>query len=233
MRKEVKPGGKNNLRSISLLEDLDKATIKRLEEISGWYWYPEGELIFDRTDQGSEVYLIVEGSVRIFGHAKSGQEVAFVDLHAGQYFGELSAIDGEARSATLYTLEDSVLAMVPGDEFMEFLDAHPDVSLGLMRFLVNTVRTLNSRVVGLSSTTVIQNVFTELIQMAEPDPSNPSEWIINHMPHHREIAVWVGTTPETVAEAIGQLFKEKVAKRQYKTLRILDRQRMLEMITAS
>ena len=45
--------------------------------------------------------------------------------------------------------------------------------------------------------------------------------------------MWVGTTPETVAEAIGQLFKEKVAKRQYKTLRILDRQRMLEMITAS
>ncbi len=233
MRKEVEPGGKNNLRSISLLEDLDKATIKRLEEISDWYWYPEGELIFDRTDTGTEVYLIVEGSVRVVGHAKSGQEVAFVDLHAGQYFGELSAIDGQARSATLYTLEDSVLAMVPGDAFMEFLDANPDVSLGLMRFLVGTVRTLNSRVVGLSSTTVIQRVFTELMQMAEPDPSNPSEWIINHMPHHREIAVWVGTTPETVAEAIGQLFKEKVAKRQYKTLRILDRQRMLEMITAS
>ncbi len=129
LRKEVEPGGKNNLRSISLLEDLDKATIERLEEISGWYWYPEGELIFDRTDPGSEVYLIVEGSVRIVGHAKSGQEVAFVDLHAGQYFGELSAIDGQARSATLYTLEDSVLAMVAGDVFLEFLDSHPDVSL--------------------------------------------------------------------------------------------------------
>ncbi len=233
MRKEVKPGGKNNLRSISLLEDLDKATIKRLEKISGWYWFSEGELIFGRTDTGSEVYLIVEGSVRVVGHAKSGQEVAFVDPQAGQYFGELSAIDGQARSATLYALKDSVLAMVPGDAFMEFLDANPDVSLGLMRFLVSTIRTLNSRVVGLSSTTVIQRVFTELMQMAEPDPSNPSEWIINHMPHHREIAMWVGTTPETVAEAIGQLFKEKVAKRQYNTLRILDRQRMLEMITAS
>ena len=109
MRKEVEPGGKNNLGSISLLKDLDKATIERLEEISDWYWYPEGELIFDRTDHGSEVYLIVEGSVRIVGHAKSGQEVAFVDLHAGQYFGELSAIDGEARSATLYALKESVL----------------------------------------------------------------------------------------------------------------------------
>lgn len=233
MRKEVEPGGKNNLRGVSLLKGLDETTIKRLEEISGWYWYPEGEVIFDRTDPGSEVYLIVEGSVRIVGHAKSGQEVAFVDLHSGQYFGELSAIDGQARSATLYTLEDSVVAMVPADAFMEFLEANPDVSLRLMRFLVSTVRTLNSRVVGLSSTTVIQRVMSELLQMAEPDPSNPNEWIINHMPHHREVAVWVGTTPETVAEAIGQLFKEKVAKRQYKKLHILDRQRMLEMISAS
>ncbi len=80
---------------------------------------------------------------------------------------------------------------------------------------------------------MIQRVFSELMQMAEPDPSNPSEWIINHMPRHKEVAVWVGTNPETVAEAIGQLFKEKVAKRQHKTLRILDRQRMLEMISAS
>ena len=80
MRKEVEPGGKNNLRSISLLEDLDKATIERLEKISGWYWYPDGELIFDRTDTGSEVYLIVEGSVRVVGHAKSGQEVAVIEV---------------------------------------------------------------------------------------------------------------------------------------------------------
>ena len=59
MRKKVEPGGKNNLRSVSLLEGIDKTTIKRLEEISDWYWYPEGELIFDRTDTGTEVYLIV------------------------------------------------------------------------------------------------------------------------------------------------------------------------------
>ncbi len=229
-RKELQPGAKNNLRSVSLLEDLDRATINRLEKISRWYWYPEGELIFDRTDTSSDVYLIVKGSVRVVGHAKSGQEVAFVDLHAGQYFGELSAIDGQARSATLYTLEDSVLAMVSADVFIEFLDEHPEVSLRLMRSLVGSIRSLNTRVVGLSSTTVIQRVFGELLQMAEPDPSNPSEWIINVMPHHKEIAVWVGTTPETVAEAIGRLFKEKVAKRQHKTLYILDRQRMLEMI---
>ena len=68
--------------------------------------------------------------------------------------------------------------------------------------------------------------------MAEPDASNPRHWIITSMPNHKEIAVWAGTSPETVAKAIGQLLEAQVAKRQYKTLHILDRQRLLEMVNA-
>lgn len=50
--------------------------------------------------------------------------------------------------------------------------------------------------------------------MAEPDLSNPRRWIISTMPKHKEIAVWAGTTPETVAKAIGSLLEAQVAKRQ-------------------
>ena len=50
------------------------------------------------------------------------------------------------------------------------------------------------------------------------------------MPHHKEIAVWAGTTPETVAKAIGSLLEAQVAKRRYKTLHILDRQRLQAMV---
>ena len=219
-----------DLGTVALLKDQGKATVAELEKICRWETYGEGDLIFDRTDTSSDVYFIVKGGVRVVGHAKSGQEVAFVDLQTGQHFGELSAIDGEARSATLYTLEDSLLAIVPGNVFVGFMREHADVAVCLMSHFVSTIRTLNSRVVGLSTTTVIQRVYSEILQMAEPDPSNPSRWIINHMPNHKEIAVWAGTTPETVAKAIGSLFEAQVAKRQYKTLHILDRQRLQAMV---
>ena len=219
-----------DLGSVALLKGQAKATVSELEEICRWETYGEGDLIFDRTDTSSDVYFIVKGSVRVVGHAKSGQEVAFVDLVAGQHFGELSAIDGAARSATLYTLEDSLLAIVPGDVFVEFMREHTDVAVRLMSLFVSTIRMLNSRVVGLSTTTVIQRVYSEILQLAEPDPSNPRRWIINTMPHHKELAVWVGTTPETVAKAIASLLEAQVAKRRYKTLHILDRQRLQAMV---
>ena len=220
-----------SLAGLMLLENESPETIAELATLCRWETYGEGDLIFDRTDTATDVYLIVKGSVRVVGHAKSGQEVAFIDLTAGQHFGELSALDNMARSATLYTLEDSMLAIVSGDAFVEFMRGHPGMALRLMDYFVNMIRTLNSRVVGLSTTTVIQRVYGEILQMAEPDPSNPSRWIITTMPHHKEIAVWAGTTPETVAKAIGSLLEAQVAKRQYKTLHILDRQRLQEMVT--
>ena len=221
-----------DLTGIVLLKDQAKTTIAALEKLCRWETYGEGDLIFDRTDTSSDVYLIVKGSVRVVGHAKSGQEVAFIDLSAGQLFGELSAIDGAARSATLYALEDTMLAVAPGDQFIQFMRDHHEVAVRLMVYLISVIRTLNGRVVGLSTTTVIQRVYNEILQMAEPDASNPRHWIITSMPNHKEIAVWAGTSPETVAKAIGQLLEAQVAKRQNKTLHILGRQRLLEMVNA-
>lgn len=136
--------------------------IAELAAVCRWETYGEGDLIFDRMDTSSDFYFIVKGSVRVVGHAKSGQEVAFIDLAAGQHFGELSALDNMARSATLYTLEDSTLATVSGKVFVQFMRDHPGMTLRLMDYFVNMIRTLNNRVVGLSTTSVIQRVYGEI-----------------------------------------------------------------------
>lgn len=219
-----------SLKGVNLLKGMPDETVTDLEKICRWESYGEGDLIFDRSDTSNDVYFIAKGRVRVVGHSKSGQEVAFVDLGEGQHFGELSAIDNSPRSATLYTLEDVLLAVAPGDAFIDYTRKYPDVALRLMEHFVGTIRTLNKRVVGLSTTTVIQRVYNEILQLAEPDPSNPSRWIVRYMPKHRELAVWAGTAPETVAKAIGQLLESQVAKREHKTLHILDRRRLQEMI---
>ena len=71
------------------------------------------------------------------------------------------------------------------------------------------------------------------LEIAEPDPSNPRRLIIETMPAHKEIAVWAGTTPETVARGVGRLLEAKVAKRRFKTLHILDPQRLEDLVRAN
>jgi len=59
--------------------------------------------------------------------------------------------------------------------------------------------------------------------MAEPSPNADGSWQIPTIPNHKEIAVWAGTSSETVARAIGQLTNEGVVKRRHRTLHIIDR----------
>ncbi len=233
LQKKLPRGTKKTLGGITLVQDQPEATVKSLEKICQWYWCRQGAQIFDRTDAGREVYFIVEGSARVIVHAPSGQEIAFDDISAGAHFGELSAIDGGERTATLYALEDSVLAAAPGEKFVDFVREHPEVAFRLTRDFAHMVRTLNDRVVGLSTTTVVQRVYGELLRLAEPDPQVPRRWIIDPLPQHRDIAIWAGTTPETVARAIGQLLKAEVVKRRHKTLFIFDRQRLQDLVDAS
>lgn len=219
-----------SLRGIKLLENMSDDAVADLEKICRWESYVDGDLIFDRTDASNDVYFIAKGRVRVVGHAKSGQEIAFIDLGEGQHFGELSAIDGSPRSATLYTLSDCLLAVVPGDVFIDYTRRFPNVALKLMEHFVGMIRTLNQRVIGLATSSDVQRVFNEILQLAEPDPADPSQWIVRFMPNHKELAVWAGTVPETVAKAIGHLLETEIAVRHHKTLHISNRHRLQEMI---
>ncbi len=188
LQTESPPSSENALAGIALLCGQPEETLRRLEEVSLWHAFPQGAKIFDEDDSQRDVYFIVDGSVRVVAHDQSGQEVAIHDLHAGDHFGELSAIDGEARAATLYALEDCAVAVVPGEVFVAFLREHPEVARRLMLHLTGIIRSLNNRVVGLSATTVVQRVYAELLRIAEPNPALPRRSLINPMPHHREIA---------------------------------------------
>ena len=106
------------------------------------------ETIFSEGDQGSEVYLILKGSVRVVGNVdlddKRRVHPGFSDLDSGQVFGELPMFDGEPRSATVIALTDCELA---------FLDAHPELGYPifkeLIHFLVGRLRQANRRIFSL------------------------------------------------------------------------------------
>ena len=79
-----------------------------------------------------------------------------------------SAIDDGPRSATIYALEDCIVAMAPKEVFLTYMRDYSDVLVRLMIHFVTTIRTLNERVVGLSSTTVVQRVYEQLLNISAP-----------------------------------------------------------------
>lgn len=233
LTKTLPPGTEKSLAGVKLLKNVDAEAVSRLEEICTWYFCPKGDYVFDTDDTSGDVFFLIEGKVRAAENVDSETEVAFIDLGSGDIVGEWSAIDNGPRSATIYTLEDSILAMAPKKVFLQYVHDHSDVLIRLMMHFVATIRTLNDRVVGLSSTTVVQRVYEQLLKIAEDDPSTPNRLIIEKMPKHKEIAVWAGTTPETVARAVGRLLESNIATRRFKTLHILDPDRLRALVEAT
>jgi CRP-like cAMP-binding protein len=213
------------LASFELFQGIPPESVREIEERCTWHQFASGEQVFDRDNDTLEVYFVIEGAVRILTQSKE-REVALADVLAGNYFGELAAIDGRERSARVVAMRDSVLASLGHVDFLEFIGRFPQVGLRVLERLARIIRNLDQRVTQLSTQNESQRIYAELVRLAEPDPARSDGWHIPSMPNHKEIASWAGTSREQVAQAIGELARDGIVRRKTMGLVISDWERL-------
>jgi CRP/FNR family cyclic AMP-dependent transcriptional regulator len=144
------------LRQIPLFESMEEvdlfALAARLTERS----VGAGETIFSQGDEGDAMYIIREGAVEIVT-GRDKQRVTLASLFGGQYFGELSLLDGAPRSATALALKATELFALEREDFVEFVRKRPEASLSIMHEIGERIRATNE----LMSLTVSRNVLEE------------------------------------------------------------------------
>ncbi|MFQ6017304.1 MAG: Crp/Fnr family transcriptional regulator [Kiloniellaceae bacterium] len=220
------------LSGIALFAGLDDAERRRLEARCRWRHYRAGEMILNRGSESREVLFIVRGAVNVVNYSLSGREVAYATLKTGDCFGELAAIDGEPRSASVVAVEDALLAVLPAGQFLELLQQRAEVTFRVLERLTHMVRGGDSRIMELSTLAATQRVYAELLRMAEPEPAVPGLWVVRPLPPLREIASLVSTTRETVARALGQLYPTGLIRRKGRNLYLMDRAKLEETLRA-
>jgi CRP-like cAMP-binding protein len=213
------------LDGVELFAGVAPDALREIERRCRWERFSAGEQVFDRDNDTLDVYFVIEGSVRILTQAQ-GREVALADVLAGNYFGELAAIDGLKRSARVVASRDCVLASLDGAPFVDCMRQFPEIAIRVLTRLARVVRALDQRVTQLSTQNESQRIYGELIRLAQPDPRRPEGWYIPDMPNHKEIASWAGTSREAVAQAIGELARHGVVRRRTMGLVICDWSRL-------
>lgn len=226
---DSEPTGK--LSNVRLLHNLSEAAILSLEKLSQWRRIARGEQILDRDSPSREVFLVVEGRVEVINFAVSGQEVAFGHVSQGGYFGEMSAIDGKHRSANIVAVEDSLVLVVPPDVFKDILTRNPPAAMQVLRRLSHIIRTVDDRIMDLSTLRAVQRVYVELLRLSEEDEMT-GQCLIRGLPIQRDMARRAGTTRETVSRVLSELKQQRIAERKGRTLHIHDKDRLLEMTEA-
>ena len=110
-----------------------------------WQTYKTGETIFREGDQSDAAYLIVSGEVRIVtGHDTANpRELALIG--AGEYVGEMGAIDDQPRSASALAQGSVVCMPVTPPEFIAMLRQNPDEAIGLLKVLFERLRVASKK----------------------------------------------------------------------------------------
>src|ERR1041385_366943 len=121
------------LRSVPLFASLTDAATILLRDLLSVRDVGSGEELFHKGDSGDAMYLIESGRVRISIIDEDHKEIILAELAQGDFFGEMSIIDGRNRSADAKVIEDSRLAVLSRDAFLTFVRKKPDVALEMVR----------------------------------------------------------------------------------------------------
>lgn len=113
-------------KSIDIFKPLKKKDLQSLANETDLRIYGAGETIIKQGDAGEEVFVVENGQVRIKVE-KDGRTVFTKDRGPGYLFGEMSLLTGEPRSATVTSLEDTVVFAINKDAFNRIIKADPSV----------------------------------------------------------------------------------------------------------
>ena len=133
------------LKQVPLFSHLSLEQLEAVQQITREVEYLANEAIVREGEPGGELYLLIEGEVRIFKNYGTPNERSLSTMCAVSYFGEMAALDDEPRSATVVAAERSRMLCLDGESLADLIRQMPEISFEIMRVLTARVRRAESR----------------------------------------------------------------------------------------
>ena len=132
-----------SLARVPLFRRLEPEELEHLAEEVDQVNYQAGETIFHEHDRGDALYILEEGTVRIWVMDEDVHEVTLAELKPGDFFGELAVLDRGERSSSATAITDIHLHRLSSDDFQQFLIDHPDASIDVICEIAARMRQTN------------------------------------------------------------------------------------------
>jgi CRP/FNR family cyclic AMP-dependent transcriptional regulator len=155
------------LREVELFKEMTLDQISQLEGSLSRRVLASGTLLMSVEQPGTALYVILEGSVKVFLNRDDGSEVIVSLLGPGHTVGEMSVFLGNNRSANAVTMERTTVLCMSGGDFELCLKRLPQLSFNLNRLLSRRLRLANQQILALSSLDVAGRVAREILAFAE------------------------------------------------------------------
>lgn len=193
--------------------------------------FRRAEKIFEEREAGGCLYVVMGGRIKIFGTSTQGRFKTFAYLEPADFFGEMSLIDEEVRSASASALEDSLLIMLKRDDFRKLILSRPTISLAILKTLTSRLRRANHEIEALSFNNVLGRIAQILLDLADRYGKKVGEGIQIAMPlSHKELAEMAGTAREVISRVISRFKRIGCISFTENRIIILDRDKLKSWI---
>jgi CRP-like cAMP-binding protein len=135
----IKPPGWKVLGSVPLFEGLSQRDLRRIAELAEEVWFPPGKIVIEEGRSPLAFYVILDGQARV---VRGSRRKLLRRLGPGDYFGELSLIDGHPRSASIVADTTLDTIRLKRSAFRMMLRSEPDVALRIMEGMTALIRDL-------------------------------------------------------------------------------------------
>lgn len=193
-----------SLRAIPIFRDATDQDLERLALRLIERRFPKNAIIVDEGLAGDYMYVIRSGRVKVTKASGDGREKIMNLLSAGDFFGEMSLLDDEPRSASVTTLEPTLLLALSRRDFMELLNNSSTLALCVIQELTRRLRDTDEQASSMSFQKV-QERTRGLFERIAQEEGVGEHFRITPTLTHQQIADMIGTSRETVTRAVKRL----------------------------
>jgi CRP/FNR family cyclic AMP-dependent transcriptional regulator len=194
------------IRKIRLFSDLRDDDVTALAPSFTIRDVPKGGEIFDQDEPAQEIFLIIEGRVRIYRKAEDGREITLSFLQEGSFFGEISIFTGEPRSAAAAAAESTRLLVLTRADFVRTVLLFPHIGAKIIEALSRRLLEADRTIASLLWSNAYQKILLTLKRLAQTEGvARGDAVVIRRRVTHQEIADMAGTSRETASRILVQL----------------------------
>ncbi|MFQ5739755.1 MAG: Crp/Fnr family transcriptional regulator [Acidobacteriota bacterium] len=217
------------LRKVALFEELTEEELQLVANLFRERHYKRNDIVFFEEDTGNYMYIVKAGRVKVSRWLPNGKEMILAFREPGEYFGEMSLLDGGTSPATVTAVVPSVVAFTTRRDFRKLLD-NKEINRALLKMLCARCREAWSQIEVLTFHNADARIRTALYQLCQKKGVQTTRGVrINLQLTHNELAAMTGIARESATRVLSNLQNEGALTVEARQFLIADPEKLVDI----
>ncbi|MCP4372718.1 MAG: Crp/Fnr family transcriptional regulator [Deltaproteobacteria bacterium] len=220
-------GPQQLLNKIPLFNSLSDSDLENLSESVRLQSLKKGQTLFRKGDEGSSLYIIKQGTIKIVLPSRLGDEVIVTIFSEGDFFGEMALFDGKPRSADALAMEPSTIYMLRRNDFLLFLQSNISAMKSILSQLTDRLRNTDDFLESTCFLSVSARLAKKLLDLTESYGQKDGDSVyIDLNLTQKELGDMIGSTRESINKELKILRDKGLITMQENKIQIIDMTRL-------